>query len=103
MFEIEQILKSQDLKGYAHYNHHSKIINVTFGFPEFLSTFQKSVYSINSFLRYSQISCPENKVATSIFGQTHPNIFQSTFSFHEFASICKKSNFIVIILEIWLN
>ena len=35
--------------------HHPKIIKVTFAFSEFLSTHQKSVYSLNSFLRYNQL------------------------------------------------
>ena len=52
ILEIQQILESQDLKDHTHFDHqHLKIIKVTFGFPKYLSTHQKSVYSINSFLR----------------------------------------------------
>ena len=55
ILEIQQILDSQDLKDHNRfYHHHPKIIKVTFAFREFLSTQQKSVYYINSFLRYSQ-------------------------------------------------
>ena len=36
-------------------NQKKKIIKVTFGFTEFLSMHQKSIYSFNSFLRYSQL------------------------------------------------
>ena len=55
ILEIEQILESRDRKAtYIIDNHYPKIIKTTFSFSEFSSTHQKSVYSINSFLRYSQ-------------------------------------------------
>ena len=58
ILEIQQILESGDLKGQAHFHHHlqklPKIIKLTFSFTEFLSAHQIPVYSINSFLRYSQ-------------------------------------------------
>ena len=33
------------------------------------------------------------RVATLIFDHAQPSIFQSTFNFHEFVSICKKLGF----------
>ena len=37
ILDIQQILESRDLKDHTHfYQHHPKIIKVTFGFPEFL-------------------------------------------------------------------
>ena len=55
ILKIQQILESWDLQDHAHfYLNHPKIIKGTFGIPEFLSTHQKPVYSINSLLRYSQ-------------------------------------------------
>ena len=71
-------------------HHYPKIIKVNAGFPGFLSTHQKSVYFINFFLRYSQFLHPEAKVSISIFAHGHLKIFQSTYSFYEFASMCKK-------------
>ena len=79
--------------------HNAKIIKVTFKFPEFLSTHQKSAYSTDSFLTYSQFQCPETRVATPIFDHTHANIFQSTFNFYESALICKKSGFFIILFQ----
>ena len=69
-------------------HHYPKIIKVNAGFPGFLSTHQKSVYFINFFLRYSQFLHPEAKVSISIFAHGHLKIFQSTYSFYEFASTC---------------
>ena len=55
ILEIQQILQSHELKGHTHSDHdHPKIIKATFSFPEFVSTHQKSVHSIDSFLKYSQ-------------------------------------------------
>ena len=52
ILEIQQILESQDLNATPIYDQlNAKIIKVTFEFPEFLSTRQKSAYSIDSFLR----------------------------------------------------
>ena len=67
-------------------------IKVTFGFPEFLSTHQKSVYS---FLKYNLLLCPETRVVKRIFDYALSNIFQSTFNFHESVSTCKKSSFFI--------
>ena len=55
ILEIQQILGSQDLKDHPIFitNIH-KIIKITFGFPKFLSKNQKPIFSMNSFLRYSQ-------------------------------------------------
>ena len=57
----------------------------------------KIVYSLNSFLRYCQFLCPETGVATPIFDNTRPNIFQSTFSLHESVSTYKKSGIFIIL------
>ena len=55
IFEIQQSLESQTQKGHGHFwSNHPKIIKVIFGFSEYLSAYQKSLYSIKSFLRYSQ-------------------------------------------------
>ena len=54
--------------------HNAKIIKVTFKCPEFLSIQQKSAYSIDSFLRYSQCSCPVARVTIPIFHHTHANM-----------------------------
>ena len=56
ILEIQQILESPNLKDQNHFlpTPSPKIIKVTFGFPEFLSKHQKPIYSINSFLSYSQ-------------------------------------------------
>ena len=61
-----QILESPNLKDHAHFlsTPSPKVIKVTFGFPEFLSKHQKPIYSINSFLSYSQFQCPQTRVAT---------------------------------------
>ena len=66
---------------------------VTFSFPEFVSTHQKSVYEINYFLRFSRFWGSETRVATPITDHAHTNIFQSTFDFHESVSKFKKSGF----------
>ena len=73
------------------FNHdHPKIIRVTFGFAEFLSTCQKSVYSVNFFLRYSQILNPVIRVPAPITDHAHPWSFWSTFNFYESVSTYKK-------------
>ena len=70
---------------------HPMLITAALSFPEFVSVHKISVYSTNSFQRYSQFWSPVTGVTTPIFHQTHPNIFQSIFSFHEFVSTSKKS------------
>ena len=42
-------------------------------------------------------------MATSIFDHAHAKIFQSTLNFYESASICKKSGFIIKILDGYLK
>ena len=63
---MQQILGSHDLK---------LIIKVIFSFPEFVPTHQKSFYSTDSFLRYSEFLSPEATVAAHISGQDHPIFF----------------------------
>ena len=65
--------------------------------PEFSSPFQKWVYSIDSFMRYSQFKSPVTEVGTPVFHHTHPNIFISTFNFQyhyakkqAISSLCSK-------------
>ena len=77
---------------------HPKIIEITFCFPEFAPPCKKSVYSINSFLRYSQFSSPVIRLVTPISAQAHPNFFWSTFNLCEFVSICKKSGYFIGLL-----
>ena len=75
-------------------HHLAKIIKVIFGFPDFLSTYQKSVYSswdIANFLS----KFPETRMAIPVFVHVHANIFWSTFDFHESVSILKKSGFFI--------
>ena len=48
-------------------------------FPEFISTHQKPVYSINFFLRYSKFLSSATRVGKTIYDHVHPNIFQPTF------------------------
>ena len=97
--EIEQILEPCDQKTMPIFDQHlPKIIKVTFDFSEFLSTQQKSVYSNNSFLRYSQFESPDTRVTTPIFDHAHHNIFWSTFVLHESVSKCKKSGFFIILV-----
>ena len=49
--------------------------SLTFSFPEFVQTCKKSVYSIRSFLKYSQFQNPVTKLATPIFDHAQPKIF----------------------------
>ena len=69
---------------------HAHPTTITLSFLEFVSANKKSVYSINSFLSYSQFKSPMTRMATHIFPHNHPNIFQSTFNFHESVSYAKK-------------
>ena len=98
ILEMQQILEPPDLKATSIFDqHNAKVINLTLKFPEFLSTNQKSAYSIDSFLRNIQFQCLETRIATTIFDPIHGNIFQSAFNFYESASICKKSGFFIIL------
>ena len=76
---------------------HAHPTTITLSFLEFVSANKKSVYSINSFLSYSQFKSPMTRMATHIFPHNHPNIFQSTFNFHESVSICKKAGYFIIL------
>ena len=58
---------------------HPKIIVTTFTFAKFVLLCKKSVYSICSFLRYSQFQNPATRLATPIFYHGHPKNFQATF------------------------
>ena len=40
-------------------------------------------------------------VATPVFDQSHTNIFQSTFNFHESKPKCKKSGNFIILRYVW--
>ena len=55
---IQQILESRLKKGHTH--------------PEFVSPFKKSVYSIDSIMRYSQFKSPVTRVAAPIFEHIFP-------------------------------
>ena len=74
ILKIQQILGSQ--------NHaHPKIIKSTFSFPEFVPVWKKSVYSICSFLRYSQFQPPVTRLATPIFDHAHIKNFDQLLIF----------------------
>ena len=74
---------------------HPKIIEIAFSFPEFTTARQKSVYSIYSFLRYSQFLSPVTRLATPISDHAHLQIFWSTFNLCEVASTRKKSGYFI--------
>ena len=76
---IQQVLVSHNLKGVTpSFDHAHQII---ISFPEFVSPFKKSIYSINSFMKYNQFKSPATRVATLIFDHIHPSIFLSTLNF----------------------
>ena len=54
----------------------TKIIEVTFSFPEVVTACKK--YSINYFSGYSQFQSPMNSMIMPIFDYTHPKSFEST-------------------------
>ena len=54
---------------------HRKIIESTFSFPEFVPACKKSVYSICSFLRYSQFQGPMTRQAHSFLTMPTQKIF----------------------------
>ena len=56
-----------------------KIIESTFNFPEFVPAWKKSVYSICSFLRYSQFWIPVTRLATPIFHHAQQKNFLISF------------------------
>ena len=57
----QQVLESHDLRATPTFDHvHPVIIS----YPEFVSLFKKSVYSIDSFMRYSQLKSPLINVTT---------------------------------------
>ena len=77
-----QILGFHEHKGHSHFDHvHSKIIESTFSFPEFVLACNKSVYSICSFLKYSQFQSLVTRLATPIFDHAHPRIFKQLLIF----------------------
>ena len=78
---LKQILESHDLKGTTLTFDHGEPIIITY--PEFVSPFKKSVYSINFFVRYSsQFKSLVTKVATLIFlDNTHVNNLLSALNF----------------------
>ena len=77
---------------------HSKIIEITFSFPESPLASKKSVHSIISFLRYSQIYSHVPRLATPISYlsyHTHPKISWSTLNLFEFVLTWKKSGYFI--------
>ena len=66
-------------------HHHLKIIKVTFGFSEFLSTHRKSIYSINSYLRVG--------MATPILTMFTPIFFNRLLIVNNLYQHTKKQNF----------
>ena len=65
-------------------------------FTEFALSCKKSVHSIYSFLKYSQLLDPMTRLATTIFDDAHRKNFWSTFSLSEFASTCKNEAILLI-------
>ena len=76
--KIQQILGSHKLNSYAY---QKIIIKATFSFPEFLASCKKSVYSLRSFLRYSQLYAPMTKLTITIFDDVHQQTFNQILSF----------------------
>ena len=67
----------------------------TLSFPEFLPARKKPVYSICSFLIYSQFWSPVTRLATPIFDNAHPKKIWSAFNFCESVSTYKKSGYFI--------
>ena len=88
--KIQQILGSHKLKSYAY---QKIIIKGTFSFPEFLASCKKSVYSLCSFLRYSQLYTPMTKLTITIFDDVHQQTFNSKFC--ESVLTYKKSDYFI--------
>ena len=68
-----------------------KYTESTFSFPEIVSTWKKSLYSICSFLRYSRFYSPVTRLARPISDHAYPKNFQSPFNMCEIVQACKKS------------
>ena len=62
---------------------HPKQLEVIFTWPEFVSTFEKSVYSFYSFFRYSQCWSPVSRVLKPTRPYP-PKSFSINFNFHKF-------------------
>ena len=59
-------------------------------------TCRKSAYSICTFLRYSQFYSVMTRVTTSIIENVNAKIFESTFNFYVFVSMCIKSRYFIL-------
>ena len=99
-----QVLEPPDLNDHMPIfdHHHPKIIIKLL--LAFLNFYQHTKNQLIPLIPWdkSQFLCPETRVATPIFDQAHSNIFQSTYSFHEFVSTCKSIRFFChFVLEIW--
>ena len=93
ILKIQQILESQEQKCQVYYDHHHpKIIKVIFGSLKFLSTHQKSVYFINSSMRYSQFQSPETTPNPIFFNQLliSINLYQHVKK-QTFSSFCSRN------------
>ena len=64
-------------------NAHPKQLEVIFTCPEFVLTFEKSVYSFYSFFRYSQCWSPVSRVLKPTRPYP-PKSFSVNFNFHKF-------------------
>ena len=76
---IQQIFMFHDLKGATLTFDHAHPIIISY--PEVVSRFTKSIYSIDSLMRYSQFKSPVTKVATTFFVHTHLNVFLSILNY----------------------
>ena len=82
-----------NLQAMASFDHaHSKIIESTFSFPEVVTAPKKSVYSLCSFLGYSQFSSPVTRLATTTFYHAQSRNFQPPFNLREFVPAWKHEN-----------
>ena len=66
------------------------LIKSTFNFCESVPASKKSLYSISSFLSYSQFKSPVTRLTTPIFDHAHPKNFQSPFNLWEFVPPMQK-------------
>ena len=90
-----------NIKAIAIFDHvHPKIIESTFSFPEFVLACSKSVYSICSFLKYSQFQSPVTRLVTPIFDHAPPRIFNQFLIFVNLYQNAKNQLFHQSILQV---
>ena len=95
-FRNQQILGSQELKGYAYLN----MIEATFSFPEFVASYIKPVYFNYSFLRYIQLKSLVIRLTTPIFDNFHQKVIDQNSFFWIGINMQKIRLFHWFVLEI---